>query len=129
MKKIFLLLYFFLLTLITFGQINYSEYFEENILRIDLIRTGSLEKNSITIKSISTEPLWSGCRSKTIEPYDYGDYKVEVTDPQSGKLLFLFAWSSLFAEYSYTEQGRTDVKAFEETVRMPFPKKNHYHSF
>jgi len=123
MKKIFLLLYFFLLTLITFGQINYSEYFEENILRIDLIRTGSLEKNSITIKSISTEPLWSGCRSKTIEPYDYGDYKVEVTDPQSGKLLFLFAWSSLFAEYSYTEQGRTDVKAFEETVRMPFPKK------
>jgi hypothetical protein len=123
MKKAFFLLLIGLFSLITSAQIHYSDYFEEKILRIDIVRTGSSVSNNIIIQSFSTEPLWSGCRSKTVEPYDYGDYKLEITDSQSDKLLFLYTWSSLFAEYSYTETGKTEIKAFEETIRMPFPKK------
>ncbi len=91
------------------------------MLRIDILRTGDTHTNSISIEAFHSEPLWSGCRSKTIEPYNYGDYKIEITDPSSGKLLFLYSWSSLFAEYAFTEEGQTITKTFEESVRIPFP--------
>ncbi len=105
------------------AQINYYEFFSDNILRIDYERRGSIQNENISEVAFLKEELWSGCRTKTIEPYDYGDYKIEVRIPENNQLLYNFSYSSLFAEYIYTTEGADQSKKFEETVRLPYPVK------
>jgi hypothetical protein len=104
------------------GQINYETYFTDQALRIDYFRTGNADSNTITFDKLLIESQWSGSRTRTIEPYEYGNYKIEVTDFNSGLLLYGYTYSSLFAEYIFTEKGQKEVKTFQESVRIPFPK-------
>jgi len=76
------------------------------------------------IHSLYTEEYWSGCRNKTIDPFEYGDYKVEVHHISGDILLFSYTYTSLFTEYLFTDAGKYESRSFEETVRMPFPKQS-----
>lgn len=120
MKKLLIVLVFFPFYLC--GQITYSDYFTEEVLRIDYERSGNMQSEQLQIIGFKKQNLWSGCRNNTIEPWDYGDYKIELTDIKTGALLYTFSYSSLFAEYIYTETGRSQTHTFQETVRVPFPK-------
>ncbi len=115
-------LLFLFLVCSAYGQINYSDYFTSEALRIDYLRTGNAAENTVKIEKIFREPTWSGCRSKTIDPHEYGNFKIEVTDAKTGKLLFGYNYSTLFSEYIFTESGLKDSAAFQETLRIPFPK-------
>jgi len=122
-KTIFLIFCLLLYSNFSEAQIRYAEYFSDKVLRIDLLRSGNALKDSLKITSLYTEEFWSGCRTKTIDVYEYGDYKVEINDISNGMLLFSYSYSSLFSEYLFTEQGRNESKDFQETLRIPFPKK------
>lgn len=104
------------------AQHDYDQYFTAKTLRIDYLRSGNINTDSIAMKAMFIEGLWSGSRSGMIEPYDYGDYKIEVFTADRKQRLFNFSYSSLFSEYKFTEPGRTEIKSFQETVRIPFPK-------
>ncbi|MCX7696129.1 MAG: IgA Peptidase M64 [Bacteroidales bacterium] len=104
-------------------QFRYDDFFTDGALRINLVRTGNYHSSTIRIHSMFKETYWSGCKTKTIEPYDYGNYKIYVYDSSSNQLIFTRSWSSLFSEYIFTEKGRTEPKSFEEVVRIPFPRK------
>jgi len=104
------------------AQIHYYKYFTDEILRVDYIRSGNAQNEEISQFQLKTEAFWSGCRSKTVQPFDYGDFKIEVYGASDNVLLFRHAYSSLFAEYLYTQEGITVNGSFQETVRMPLPK-------
>jgi hypothetical protein len=121
----FIRILFFVITLWQFpakAQIHYYNYFTDGILRIDYVRSGSALSEEISQIQLKTETFWSGCRTKTLQPFDYGEFKIEVYGASDSVLLFRHAYSSLFAEYLYTQEGITVNGSFEETVRMPFPK-------
>lgn len=122
-KSLLLAVMFFCFSGIARSQINYYDYFTDEVLRIDYLRIGNANAEGLSIKHFYREYFWSGCRTKNIEPYDYGDYKIEVYDPDSEEMIFKFSYSSLFAEYKFTEKGQTETGIFEETVRIPFPLK------
>ncbi len=124
MKYRILLVFLFLgqMQMAAHSQITYDTYFTEQVLRIDYFRSGNAMNEEIALQTFHVEDFWSGCRSKTTEPYDYGDYKIEVFSEETKQKLFSFSYSGLFAEFTFTETGQTEIKTFQETVRMPFPK-------
>ena len=47
-----------------------------------------------------------------------------VYDVNSKQLIYSRTYSCLFGEYRTTEKGATLSKAFQETVRCPYPKNS-----
>jgi len=109
---------------LAYPQISYEKYFDEEVLRIDYYRHGFFLNDTLEIVQFKKEPFWSGHRKKTIPLFDYGNYKIDVYDSLTGAKVFSQGFSSLFYEFIFTEKGRVEnEELFEETVRVPFPKK------
>jgi hypothetical protein len=108
--------------LLSSAQVQFDDYFDSGVLRIDYQRKGNAMEESIHIVQWYFEEEWSGNPNNPIEPYDYGDYKIELYDSETKKLIFKFSYSSLFAEYIHTVKGQNEIASFEETVRLPLPR-------
>lgn len=104
------------------AQIDYDKYFTSESLRIDFYRNSGENNEQFENLVFKKELYWSGNPNKTIEPFDYGEYKIELRDSASNELIFTYSYSSLYYEFLFTEESSIRSKRFEETVRMPFPK-------
>lgn len=117
-----LILFFTVISLSLSSQIEYDKYFTTETLRIDFYRNSGENNNQFDSLVFKKELYWSGNPNKTIEPFDYGEYRVEVKEIETNKLLFTYSYSSLYHEFIFTEESKLRSKRFEETVRTPFPK-------
>lgn len=102
---------------------DFNEWFLPKALRIDYYLTGDSEKQSIYLDGLSEEQYWSGYSNALIDTFNYGSYKVEVNDKETGKLLYSRGFCTLFQEWQTTDEAKVTPKAFEQVTRIPFPKK------
>lgn len=100
---------------------NYYQYFTTNVLRVDYFRTGNHEKEFISLDEIMKETVWSGSKINLIDTFNMGNYKIEVYDSASNKLIYSRGYSSLFAEWKFTEEAKDVWRSFSESFVMPFP--------
>lgn len=117
-----LLFFFFLLVVGTNAQTEFEKYFENKTLRLDYIHAGNKTEDYYYFSALIEEPHWGGPVKTLIDPFNYGKYKAEVFDAQSGKLIYRKHYSTLFSEWQTTNESLTLNKAFEESVVIPFPK-------
>ena len=117
-----LLFSFFFLVVNINAQTEFEKYFENKTLRLDYIHAGNKTEDYIYYSSLIEEPHWGGPVKNLIDPFNFGKYKAEVYDAQSGKLIYTKHYSTLFSEWQTTNESLTLSKAFEESVVMPFPK-------
>lgn len=122
MKKSLILFYLLGIQLILSAQ-DFNNYFYAKTLRINYIHSGTKDKDSIDIKNYQEDNLWAGSLTNLIDPYDYGCHKIKVYDVKTNQLIYSRTYSCLFGEYRTTEKGSTQSKAFQETIRCPYPKK------
>lgn len=120
MKWIFFFLFLSLSGAI--AQINYNEYFEDKTLRFDYYRTGNADSESISLAEIKQEPIWGGSLNNLIDTFEYGAYLFKVWTADHDSLLYSRGYSTLFKEWQTTEEAKTTVRSFYETVTFPFPK-------
>lgn len=120
MRRLFL---FPLLVITLLANAQYGKYFKNQTLRYDYFHSGHFEVEYIMADEVIREGKWAGPKKNLIDPFDYGNYKVLVTDIASGKLIYSTCYSSLFAEYQLTEPARNECGNFPESVRIPCPKK------
>ena len=122
MKKIFL----FLLVLVGFGahaQIKYEEYFTDNTLRFDYNRCGTSTSEVVSFMQMKQEGKWSGPRNHLIDPFAWGEYRVELYDRTTKKLIFSRGYAGLYSEWQTTAEAKVTPRCFYETALVPFPKK------
>ncbi|MFO8086277.1 MAG: M64 family metallopeptidase [Bacteroidales bacterium] len=100
---------------------NGQETYES--LRIDYIHSGDAGTENISLKAYKAEPYFSGNSKHHIFPFDYGYYKVEVSSKSDNKLLYTYQYNTLFNEWQATKRAKEEIRAFEESVRIPFPKQ------
>jgi hypothetical protein len=105
------------------GQIDYNDWFFTKALRIDYFLAGDSEKQSIYLDGLREEPFWSGSSSTLIDLFNYGSYKVDVKDKETGKLIYSKGFCTLFQEWQTTDEAKITPKAFEQVTRIPYPKK------
>ena len=123
MKRLFLLVLVSTYSTLGFSQFEFNEWFLPKALRIDYFLTGDSEKQSIYLDGLGEEPFWSGSSNTLIDPFNYGSYKVEVNDKETGKLIYTRGFCTLFQEWQTTDEAKITPKAFEQVARIPFPKK------
>lgn len=122
MKKLILIL-FFVLPLTAFAQqVNYNDYFTNNTLRFDYNRCGTADTEAIFFAQMIREGKWSGPRQNLIDPFPWGEYRVEVYDVKSNKLIYSRGYAGLYSEWQTTAEAKQIQKCFYETVLIPYPK-------
>lgn len=122
MYKLFYL--FILLSLSSFCQIKYEDYFEDKALRIDYFHTGNKTDDSYSLDELIEEKFFGGSKKHLLDPFNYGKYKVEVFDSASSLIIFSKYYATLFSEWQTTEEAKHVSKSFSESVQLPFPKSS-----
>jgi hypothetical protein len=121
-KFYFVLILFISISPKTFAQNTFSHWFENKALRIDYFLAGNNLSQNFYLDELKEEPYWSGSHSYPIDTLDLGSYRVEVTDKETGTLLFVNGFCTLFQEWQTVEEAKWLNRAFEQVTRIPYPK-------
>ncbi|MBP3764016.1 MAG: hypothetical protein J6I49_09115 [Bacteroidales bacterium] len=105
-------------------DVRFSKYFTDGTLRFDCLREGDARHDTVWVERwLDRSAGWHGSRTRLVDPIDNGDYRVEMRDAKSGRVLYSRCYSNLFREYKDTPEGRREVRRFEETHLLPMPKR------
>ena len=112
------------LLLISLMAITFTSLSQEDFeaLRIDYMHSGDHQKEEIDIYQIVAEPYFSRNNEYYQYPFDYGNYKIEVTSKDSDELLYSYHYNTLFNEWRTTKMAKKESRSFQESVKIPFPE-------
>lgn len=109
-----LLLFFFFSSSLSFAA--------PRTLRVDYYHTGNSHEEWFSLDRIVLEPLdWPGNPNKTIDESQMGNYRFEVRERASGKLVYSRGFNSVFGEWKTTEEALHGNRTFSESLRFPAP--------
>ena len=117
-----LLLFFFIGNNVVFGQVKFSEFFENKILRVDYILAGDSRNVEIYLQELKKEGLYAGSKTNVTNSPDYGTYRYRLFDVESGALIFSKGFCPLFEEWQATDEANIMKKGFYQVAILPFPK-------
>lgn len=118
---IFLSLFFFLN--LSFAQnVNFDQWFDEGVMRLDLIFSGTADESTYAFSGLRKEALYSGSKTTLVDPFDYGDHKFEVRDVETGSLIYAYTYCTLFREWQTTTEAKSVRRAYNHVIRFPWPK-------
>ena len=89
------------------------------------MRSGCKKHDTCVLnKFVFQNDMWAGSLTQLLDPIDNGEYRIVVSDPASGRMLYSRCYNTLFEEYRSTiaSRERDSVATFEETMLVPFPK-------
>lgn len=102
----------------------FDDHFTGTTMRVDLYHTGTKTEEVFAVDRIMEGGEWAGPRKTLIDPHEFGEYRVRVEDPETGRLLFSSGHSAIFNEWQTTDEAGKGVrKTIHETVLIPFPRK------
>ena len=119
MKKMIILVAL-LLTVLVQAQ-SYDAYFTKEALRLDFYLYGTKSTTYASLKGMKKEPLFGGSHTHLIHP-NQGEYRVQVLEIGSGKVLFSKGMVTLMEEWQGMETDATKSEFFEIPCQTPFPK-------
>ena len=91
-------------------------------LRVDYYHTGNSHEEWLSLDRIVLEPLeWPGNLNKTIDESQLGDYRFEVRERASRKLVYSRGFNSVFGEWKTTAEALHGNRTFSESLRFPTP--------
>ncbi|KWW42412.1 MAG: IgA Peptidase M64 [bacterium F083] len=103
--------------------VEFDRWFDGRTLRIDCLREGNAAGDTVWVERWTDRGnAWHGSRTQLTDPFDNGDYRVEMRDAVSGRLIYSRGYSNLFREYKDTPEGRRIPARFEETLLLPMPR-------
>lgn len=108
---------------VTAQNVKFKNFFTDATLRINYLRVGNRQHDSICMRSVECIPTWAGSLTQLLDPFDNGNYRIVVLDPATGRELYSRGYNTLFQEYRDTPQGADSIASFQEVVRLPWPKK------
>lgn len=121
MKYSILAITFFLSVAISFAQ-DFDTYFINKTLRIDYTLSGDNKDQTVYLDQLSQLPQWAGRRHNLSQVLRQGNGQIKVTDIQSGKCIYMEAFSTLFQEWVSIPEAENVKRSFENTFLVPYPK-------
>ena len=104
------------------AQIDFDTYFVDKSFRFDYNIGGNSEETAIFYNKMKEEPFWGGSKINLIDTFNFGDFRIQVFDAESDKLIYSRGYSTLYYEWIDTEEAKTTSRSFYESVTFPFPK-------
>ena len=103
-------------------DVVFEEFFTDSILRIDYVLCGDASHQAIYWRQAFKTGPWAGRKAQLSEPLLRGNGQIRVLDPDSGACLYANSFSTLFQEWTVTEEATRVQKAFESSFQVPFPR-------
>jgi hypothetical protein len=101
-------------------QFSLSVIAAPQTLRIDYFHTGDVDAEIFSLDQVVLEPLaFSGNLQQPIDLTVRGKYLFEVTDPDSGAVIWSRSFSSIYGEWETTGEARKMHRTFHESLRLP----------
>lgn len=122
MKKAIVFALTLSMQILAFG-VSFQDFFSSGSCRIDFHLIGNAHETKIALFNVSREPFWGGPCSVDGRFMNLGDYRFEVADSLSGKLIYSDGFNALFREWQTTPEAMRLYKSFEQTILFPFPLK------
>jgi len=104
-----------------YSQTPYATYFHASTLRLEVVFTGNANTMHVSLLQLKQDPFWGGPRKTLVSPFDYGDFKVEVSLPENDQLLYRRGFSTLFEEWQTTEEAKKLKRSFLQSIPIPMP--------
>jgi hypothetical protein len=112
----------FTLALILFISSLFS-FATSRTLRVDYFHTGSSREQWFSLDRTVLEPLeWPGNLNKSVDESGFGNYRFEVREQASGKLIYSRGFNSVFGEWKTTAEALHADRTFSESLRFPNPE-------
>ena len=93
-------------------------------VRVDYAHSGNALQDAYALERVVIEPLpWPGSLARKLDNTDRGQNRVEVVDAKTGDLLYSRGFSTIFGEWSSTEEANRISRSFQESVRFPKPDR------
>jgi len=121
MKKILIAVWMLLASTAMQAQ-QFEDYFTEKTLRVDYVFTGNDQSQQIALDELSTTPGWAGRRQHLSEMPLKSHGQLVMRDKASGQVIYATSFSSLFQEWTATDEAKEVTKSYENCFLMPFPK-------
>ena len=91
-------------------------------MRLDYYHTGDAKQELFSVDRVVIEPLpWPGDPSKAIDGTNLGKYFFEVRDQKTHRALFSRGFASIYGEWETTDEAKTMLRTFSESLRFPAP--------
>lgn len=91
-------------------------------MRLDYYHTGDAKREMFSVDRVVIEPLpWPGDLSKAIDGTNLGKYFFEVRDQKSKQALYSRGFASIYGEWETTDEAKTMLRTFSESLRFPAP--------
>ena len=110
------------LSLMMSAQVMFDEHFTDRTLRFDFMLAGNSTSTKVYPVSFREEPFWGGSLTNLTDPFGYGNFRYEIFDSASGKLLYSHGFCTLYQEWQTTAEAKMMERTFHEVATFPFPK-------
>ncbi len=102
---------------------RFDDYFDGTTLRLDYIFAGNNRTQEIFFGQACRTSPWAGRRERLAEVPLRGNGQLTLKDHDSGEVVYVHTFSTLFQEWQATEEATRVRKAFETSYNVPFPKR------
>jgi hypothetical protein len=99
----------------------FQQHFSDATIRLDYVFCGDASRQEIYLRQAFLTSAWAGRRENLREPLLRGNGQIRVLDPVSGECLYANSFSSLFQEWTVTEEATRVSRAFENSFQIPCP--------
>ncbi len=93
----------------------------DRTLRVDFVLVGNLHYQKAYVSKIRTYNGSNAGSNQMISPFDYGEYRYFLIDPERGDTLFKRGFSTLFEEWRTIDEAKEKERAFQQSIEMPMP--------
>ncbi len=100
---------------------DFGTYFADRTLRTDLIFSGDIHEQDVTLRALHSWEGWSGRRVNLDKVPLKGDGELSLTDLASGRVIYRTTFSSLYHEWLAMEEATKVERAYEFTILTPMP--------
>ncbi len=106
------------------GNVAFDDWFEDHTMRVDIYHSGNSAEEHFSFDAALNDGVWSGSRTQLIDPLRLGLYMLEVTDANSGRLLYSRGFASVFGEWQTIPDAINQWGTFSESLRFPWPRRS-----
>jgi len=105
------------------ANFDFTAYFENQTMRVDVFHGGDAKQETICIDKIYIQGPWAGNPQRLTDPPKYGRYLIQVFAATGNTLIYSKGFDSYFGEYKTTEPATRGVsKIYSESLLIPCPK-------
>ena len=110
-------------SLSTAGAQTFSDDFTGRTLRLDYVLAGNNHEQHIYFSEAMLTSPWAGRRARLAEAPLRGNGQIALNDHETGRLLYVHTFSTLFQEWQATEEATRLNRAFPTSFNVPMPKR------